>query len=108
MNLNVPKQEINGIAIGDLNIGQAVAVSIRPEKVHLVDDDGSKVNNLRVSENELKGRVTATAYIGSDTRVVSGNGNRGADEGMGAKCNFHIRSGGLLFGRRCSTDFCTL
>ncbi len=68
--LNTPKQLINGIAVGQLNVGQAVAISIRPEKVHLVDDDGSEVNNLRASENELKGRVTATAYIGSDTRVV--------------------------------------
>jgi spermidine/putrescine transport system ATP-binding protein len=64
------KQEITGIGIGNLSIGQSVAVSIRPEKVHLVDDDGSEVKNLTDKENQLKGRVTATAYIGSDTRVV--------------------------------------
>ena len=67
--LNSPEQEINGIGIGDLSVGQSVAVAIRPEKVHLVDDDGSEVN-LKVLENKLKGRVTTTAYIGSDTRVV--------------------------------------
>ncbi len=67
--LNAPEQEINGIGIGDLRIGQSVAVAIRPEKVHLVDDDGSEVG-LKVLENKLKGRVTTTAYIGSDTRVV--------------------------------------
>ncbi len=65
-----PKQEINGIGIGMLNVGQAVAVSIRPEKVKLVDDDGFEVAELKGTENLLKGRVSATAYIGSDTRMV--------------------------------------
>ncbi len=65
-----PPQEINGIGIGQLRTGQSVAVSIRPEKVRLVDDDGSAVANLNGTENVIKGKVTATAYIGSDTRVV--------------------------------------
>jgi ABC-type Fe3+/spermidine/putrescine transport system ATPase subunit len=47
-----------------------VAISIRPEKVRLVDDDGSEVKDLKDSENLLKGKVVTTAYIGSDTRVV--------------------------------------
>ncbi len=64
-----PNQEIIGIGIGDLSIGQSVAVSIRPEKVHLVDDDGSEIISLKPNENQLTGRVSATAYIGSDTRV---------------------------------------
>ena len=68
--LNSPKQEITGIGIGQLILGQPVAVSIRPEKVHLVDDDGSKTIDIKSTENQLKGRVTVTAYIGSDTRVV--------------------------------------
>jgi spermidine/putrescine transport system ATP-binding protein len=68
--IDKPKQELNGIGIGPLRLGQAVAVSIRPEKVRLVDDDGSDVASLKGTENVLKGRVTATAYIGSDTRVV--------------------------------------
>jgi len=65
-----PRQEITGIGIGNLSVGQAVAISIRPEKVHLVDDDGSEAMDQNKKENQLKGRVTATAYIGSDTRVV--------------------------------------
>jgi ABC-type Fe3+/spermidine/putrescine transport system ATPase subunit len=65
-----PEQEITGIGIGNLSIGQAVAISIRPEKVRLVDDDGSYITDLKGTENHLHGRVTATAYIGSDTRVV--------------------------------------
>jgi spermidine/putrescine transport system ATP-binding protein len=68
--ITTPHQEIIGIGIGDLSVGQAVAVSIRPEKVHLVDDDGSEVISIKPDENQLKGRVSATAYIGSDTRVV--------------------------------------
>lgn len=68
--LSTPKQEISGIGFGNLRLGQPVAVSIRPEKVHLVDDDGSEVKNLKGTENLLHGRVTATAYIGSDTRVI--------------------------------------
>jgi spermidine/putrescine transport system ATP-binding protein len=68
--MTAPKQEMTGIGIGHLSVGQAVAVSIRPEKVHLIDDDGSDLINLKSTENELKGRVTVTAYIGSDTRVI--------------------------------------
>jgi spermidine/putrescine transport system ATP-binding protein len=68
--ITAPKQEMTGIGIGHLSVGQAVAVSIRPEKVHLIDDDGSDLINLKSTENELKGRVTVTAYIGSDTRVI--------------------------------------
>ncbi len=70
VNLTSPKQEIVGIGIGKLSVGQAVAVSIRPEKVRLIDDDGLGVNNPTETVNQLKGRVTASAYIGSDTRVV--------------------------------------
>jgi spermidine/putrescine transport system ATP-binding protein len=68
--MTVPNQVIVGIGIGDLRVGQAVAVSIRPEKAHLVDDDGLEDKILKPNENLFKGRVTATAYIGSDTRVV--------------------------------------
>jgi spermidine/putrescine transport system ATP-binding protein len=35
-----------------------------------VDDNGSEVGNPNVQENKLQARVTTTAYIGSDTRVV--------------------------------------
>jgi spermidine/putrescine transport system ATP-binding protein len=68
--LSSPLQEINGIGIGEIRLGQKVAVSVRPEKVKLLDDDGSLNESLNGSENILRGRVTTTAYIGSDTRVV--------------------------------------
>jgi spermidine/putrescine transport system ATP-binding protein len=63
-------QEITGIRQGDLSVGQAVAVSIRPEKVRLVDEDKKIVKELSGTENLLHGKVVTTAYIGSDTRVV--------------------------------------
>ncbi|MGD0612207.1 MAG: ABC transporter ATP-binding protein [Anaerolineales bacterium] len=68
--LNSLNQEISGIGQGDLSVGQAVAVSIRPEKVRLVDEDKKKVKELQGTENQLHGKVVTTAYIGSDTRVV--------------------------------------
>ncbi len=68
--LSSPEQEIIGIGIGDLRAGQPVAVSIRPEKVHLADDNGVEAYHPSDHENMLKGKVTNTAYIGSDTRVV--------------------------------------
>jgi len=68
--LSALNQEITGIGSGALSVGQAVAVSIRPEKVRLVDEDKKKVKELHGTENLLHGKVVTTAYIGSDTRVV--------------------------------------
>ena len=68
--LNTLNQEISGIPQGQLSVGKAVAVSIRPEKVRLADDDGKEVRDLHSTENQLRGKVVTTAYIGSDTRVV--------------------------------------
>jgi len=45
-------------------------ISVRPEKVRLVDDDGTEVDKKNGTENLLRGKVVTTAYIGSDTRVV--------------------------------------
>jgi spermidine/putrescine transport system ATP-binding protein len=63
-------KEIDGIAQGEFAVGQAVAISIRPEKIRLVDDNGKTVKDLRGTENLLHGKVVTTAYIGSDTRVI--------------------------------------
>lgn len=68
--LNSLNQEITGIWQGDLSLRQAVVVSIRPEKVRLVDDDKKEIRDLPRNENLLRGKVVTTAYIGSDTRVV--------------------------------------
>jgi len=63
-------KEIDGIGQGNLSVGESVAVSIRPEKMRLADDNGKEVSGLRGTENLLKGKVITTAYIGSDTRLV--------------------------------------
>ena len=52
-----------GLRGGDLHVGQAVVVSIRPEKIRLAD---AHVLNYDC----LPARVVTTAYIGSDTRIV--------------------------------------
>ena len=62
--------EIVGVGHGDLSIGQAVAVAIRPEKVRLADDVGEGTPEARGTANSLRGKVVTTAYIGSDTRVI--------------------------------------
>jgi spermidine/putrescine transport system ATP-binding protein len=68
--LSSPVKEILGIGQGNISVGDDVAVSIRPEKVRLADDDGKEVPGLRGTENLLTGKVLTTAYIGSDTRIV--------------------------------------
>lgn len=67
--------EIEGIGHGSFSVGQNVAVSVRPEKIRLADDDGKPVSGLRGTENLLRGKVVTTAYIGSDTRVDLDLGN---------------------------------
>jgi len=62
--------EIVGVGHGDLSIGQAVAVAIRPEKIRLADDVGDEASEARGTANSLRGKVVTTAYIGSDTRVI--------------------------------------
>jgi spermidine/putrescine transport system ATP-binding protein len=55
-------REIHGIPLGEMQVGQPVIASIRPEKIHLGDPIGDGLNYLQA-------KVINTAYIGSDTRV---------------------------------------
>jgi spermidine/putrescine transport system ATP-binding protein len=50
--------------------GQRVAVSIRPEKIRLVNDPSMSIGIHRNSENIYPARIIKTAYVGSDTRAV--------------------------------------
>jgi spermidine/putrescine transport system ATP-binding protein len=54
--------EIHGIPLGEMQVGQSVIASIRPEKIHLDDQPGDGLNYFQA-------KVINTAYIGSDTRV---------------------------------------
>jgi spermidine/putrescine transport system ATP-binding protein len=56
------KQELTGITTAQVHVGDDVAVSIRPEKIHLVEEPITK-------QNSLEGLVIRSTYIGSDTRV---------------------------------------
>ena len=56
------EQELAGIATAAVAVGEDVAVSIRPEKIQLVEEPTIKQNNL-------EGVVVRTTYIGSDTHV---------------------------------------
>lgn len=67
--VNAVGREITGIPRGTFVPGQAVAISIRPEKVRL-EDAGPVQGGAEPAENLLPARVVTTAYIGSDTRVV--------------------------------------
>ncbi|MBI3739687.1 MAG: ABC transporter ATP-binding protein [Chloroflexi bacterium] len=62
--VNVPVwgQELTGIVTSKVRAGDAVAISIRPEKIRLAEKQGIK-------ENSLQGVVVNSTYIGSDTHV---------------------------------------
>jgi ABC-type Fe3+/spermidine/putrescine transport system ATPase subunit len=55
--------EVMGLAQGDLRVGQAVTISVRPEKIQVTDSSGFSVNHF-------SGRIVNTAYFGSDTRLI--------------------------------------
>jgi spermidine/putrescine transport system ATP-binding protein len=56
------EEELTGLATGQVKVGDDVAVSIRPEKIRLTDQQGLR-------QNSLEGVVVTSTYIGSDTRL---------------------------------------
>ena len=56
------KKELTGITTAQIQVGDDVAVSIRPEKIHLVEKPTTK-------QNSMEGVVVRSTYIGSDTHV---------------------------------------
>ncbi len=78
-------KELDGIGQANLSVGQAVAVSIRPEKIRLADDNGKEVVGLRGTEN-------SATWESCDNRLYwirharrSGSWRRSAHAGMGAE-----------------------
>lgn len=55
--------EVIGIPQDNLNIGQEVVVSIRPEKIRLSEKQA-------INTNCIQGKVVHSIYIGSDTSVI--------------------------------------
>jgi spermidine/putrescine transport system ATP-binding protein len=62
VNIPVWDQELTGLVTGEVQAGDDVAVSIRPEKIRLVQAGSA-------TENSLDGVVVNSTYIGSDTHV---------------------------------------
>jgi spermidine/putrescine transport system ATP-binding protein len=56
------EEEVTGLATCPLNVGDEVAISIRPEKIRLSDEQ-------KIDQNCLEGLVVTSTYIGSDTRL---------------------------------------
>jgi len=66
-------QELTGITTAQVQVGDDVAVSIRPEKIQLIDEPITQ-------QNSMEGVVVRSTYIGSDTHVyldVRGQTNQG-------------------------------
>jgi spermidine/putrescine transport system ATP-binding protein len=61
-------REVLGLRQGGIAVGQAVAVSVRPEKLRLVSDPATGA--LRNNPNTFQSKVLSSTYIGSDTRVI--------------------------------------
>jgi spermidine/putrescine transport system ATP-binding protein len=64
------EQEITGLAQDSLHSGSRAIVSIRPEKLHLMQDPLPGVGPIPSHISQFKARVVNTAYIGSDTRIT--------------------------------------
>jgi spermidine/putrescine transport system ATP-binding protein len=69
VNVDHLSDEIVGLAQGELHRGQAVILSVRPEKMRLVAEMPYNIGQLP-NVNNFPARVVNTTYIGSDTRVV--------------------------------------
>ena len=56
------KQDLQAILTGDVSVGDAIVVSIRPEKIQIVNPGKS-------GDNCVEGVVVTSTYIGSDTHL---------------------------------------
>jgi len=70
VSLNNLDREMVGLPQGELHNGQAVVISIRPEKIRMVQDPVMSIGVTKNSPNCFPVRVITSAYIGSDTRVI--------------------------------------
>ncbi len=55
-------EELTGLVTSQVNVGDDVAISVRPEKIRLTDKPDH-------AQNGLEGVVVNSTYIGSDTHV---------------------------------------
>ncbi len=64
------QQEFLGLHQNNIHIGQKVVVSVRPEKIELLDQSDLSTENAPRHSNTFPGTVLKTTYIGSDSRIV--------------------------------------
>ena len=68
--LDFTDREMVGLPQGDVRRGQKVAISVRPEKLRLVQEMAYNIGQVPNSLNSFPVKVITTTYIGSDTRVL--------------------------------------
>jgi len=64
------QQEFVGLHQNNIHLGQKVVVSVRPEKIELLDEADQKNSLAHSHRNIFPGQVLKTTYIGSDSRIV--------------------------------------
>lgn len=62
--------DIQGIPVGQFHNGEAVAVSVRPEKIRIFDKNQLKFGVAQNQVNTFPIHILNTMYIGSDTRIA--------------------------------------
>jgi len=68
--LDFTDREMVGLPQGDVRRGQKVSISVRPEKLRLVQEMAYNIGQVPNSLNSFPVKVITTTYIGSDTRVL--------------------------------------
>jgi spermidine/putrescine transport system ATP-binding protein len=68
--LNKPAVDILGSPLREFRSGQEVVVSIRPEKIRMIDDPSLGMGATPNTPNCFPTRVIKTTYIGSDSRLI--------------------------------------
>jgi spermidine/putrescine transport system ATP-binding protein len=68
--LTKPAVDILGSPLREFRPGQEVALSIRPEKIRMIDDPALGMGTTTSMINCFPTRVIKTTYIGSDSRLI--------------------------------------
>jgi spermidine/putrescine transport system ATP-binding protein len=68
--LHKPACDILGLPLKDFRPGQEVVLSVRPEKIRMIDNPSSGMGSTPNAPNCFPTRVIKTTYIGSDSRLI--------------------------------------
>jgi spermidine/putrescine transport system ATP-binding protein len=70
VSLHKPARDILGFPLKEFKPGQEVVVSIRPEKIRMIDDPSLGMGISPNAPNFYPTRIIKTTYIGSDSRLI--------------------------------------